>query len=92
MAKYSNKKRHETGNTVTTPSQFGSHRSMVVDPEQYVSAKDNRSGVSCGPGTCLCKDDKGFYITLEERLDSGLADPKRYSGERLSLAEKKDEE
>jgi len=92
MAKYSNKKRHETGNTVTTPSQFGSHRSMVVDPEQYVSAKDNRLNVSCGPGTCLCKDDKGFYITLEDRLDSGLADPKLYSGERLSLVEKKNEE
>ena len=92
MAKFSNKKRHETGNTVTTPSQFGSHRSMVVDPEQYVSAKDNRSEVSCGQGVCLCKDDKGFYITLENRLDSGLADPKRYSGERLNLVEKKDEE
>jgi hypothetical protein len=64
---------------------------MVVDPEQYVSAKDNASGVSCGPGVVLCKDDKGFYITLEDRLDSGLADPKRYSGERLNLVEKKDE-
>jgi len=92
MAKFSNKKRHETGNTVTTPSQFGSHRSMVVDPDKYVSAKDNRSEVSCGRGVCLCKDDKGFYITLENRLDSGLADPKRYSGERLNLVEKKDEE
>lgn len=92
MAKFSNKKKHETGNTVTTPSQFGSHRSMVVDPDKYVSAKDNRSSVECGPGICLCKDDKGFYITLENRLDSGLADPKRYSGERLNLVEKKDEE
>lgn len=92
MAKFNNKKRHETGNTVSTPSQFGSHRSMVVDPEQYVSAKDNGSSVSCGPGIVLCKDDKGFYVTLEERLDSGLADPKRYSGERLNLVEKSNEE
>lgn len=92
MAKYSNKKRHETGNTITTPSQFGSHRSMVVDPEQYVSAKESGSSVSCGPGVVLCRDDKGFYITLEDRLDTGLADPKRYSGERLNLVEKKDEE
>lgn len=91
MAKFSNKKRHETGNTITTPSEYGSHKSMVVDPEQYVSAKDNASGVSCGPGVVLCKDDKGFYITLEDRLDSGLADPKRYSGKRLNLVEKKDE-
>ena len=85
------KQRRETGSTITTPSQFGSHRSMVVDPDQFVSAYDNRSGVSCGPGTCLCKDDKGFYITLEERLDNGCADPKRYSGARLNLVEKKDE-
>ena len=92
MAKFNNKKRHETGNTVTTPSQFGSHRTMVVDPERYVSAKDKKSSVSCGLGVCLCKDDKGFYITLENRLDTGLADPKRYSGERLDLVEKKDEE
>jgi len=90
MAKYSNKKRHETGNTVTTPSQFGSHRSMVVDAEKYVSAVEPTAGVSCGEGTCLCKDDKGFYITLEERLDNGLADPKRYSGERLNLIDKED--
>jgi hypothetical protein len=90
MAKFNNKKRHETGNTITTPSQYGSHKSMVVDPEQYVSAKDNVSAVSCGPGVVLCKDDKGFYITLEDRLDSGLADPKRYSGKRLNLVEKDD--
>lgn len=92
MPRYNNSKKHETGNTVSTPSQFGSHRSMVVDPEQYVSAKDNRSTVSCGPGVVLCKDDKGFYATLEERLDNGMADPKRYSGERLNLVEKSDEE
>ena len=88
MAKFSSKKRHETGKTVTTPSQFGSHKSMVVDPDKYVSAKDKKSNVSCGQGICLCQDDKGFYITLEERLDTGLADPKRYSGERLNLVEK----
>ena len=85
MARYNNKKRHETGNTITTPSQFGSHRSMVRDPDEYVSPEDNRSQVSCGPGVVLCEDDRGFYTTLEERLDNGLADPKRYSGSRLKL-------
>lgn len=86
----SNKKRFETGNTVTTPSQFGSHKSMVVDPERYVSPEHSGSSVSCGPGVVMCKDDRGFYITLEDRLDSGLADPKRYSGKRLNLVEKDD--
>ena len=85
MAKYNSSKRFDTGREITTPSPYGSHRVMVVDPDQYVSAKDSGSTVECGPGVVLCKDDRGFYITLEERLDSGLADPKRYSGERLNL-------
>ncbi len=85
MAKYNSSRRFQTGHTITTESQFGSHKSMVVDPDQYVSAKDAGSTVGCGPGIVLCKDDRGFYITLEERLDNGCADPKRYSGERLNL-------
>jgi hypothetical protein len=31
-------------------------------------------------GKVVCKDDKGTYITEKNRLDNGLADPKRYSG------------
>ncbi len=87
MAKYNSSRRFDTGREITTPSAYGSHRTMVVDPEKYVSPKDNRSTIGCGPGTVLCKDDKGFYITLEERLDNGCADPKRYSGDRLNLVE-----
>ena len=87
MAKrYDSRQRHETGNTITTPSQFGSHRVMVVDPDAYVLSEESRSQL--GQGSVLCKDDRGFYITLEDRLDTGLADPKRYSGQRLNLTEK----
>jgi len=85
MAKYNSSRRFQTGQTISTPSQYGSHKSMVVDPQCYVSAKDNISTVGCGPGVVLCKDDRGFYVTLEERLDNGCADPKRYSGARLNL-------
>jgi hypothetical protein len=28
---------------------------------------------------CVCKDDKGYYITKRSHLDNGLADPNRYS-------------
>jgi len=30
----------------------------------------------------VCKDDRGYYITYKNRLDNGLADPKRYSNKR----------
>ena len=50
---------------VTTPSRFGSHKSMVV--------KDLENG------SVICKDDVGEYTTLKERLDNGLADPSRFS-------------
>lgn len=65
MAKES-KKQHEGKSTkITTPSQFGSHKSMVIK-----ELDDER---------VLCKDDTHEYITFKKRLDSGLADPRRYS-------------
>jgi len=60
------RKRHTTGNTITTKSWFGSHAEMVVEELEN--------------GKVVCKDDKGTYITEKNRLDNGLADPKRYSG------------
>jgi hypothetical protein len=59
-------KRHTTGNIITTKSWFGSHAEMVVEELE--------------DGKVVCKDDKGTYITYKNRLDNGLADPKRYSG------------
>jgi hypothetical protein len=64
MAK--NRRRHTTGNIITTKSWFGSHAEMVVEELE--------------DGKVVCKDDKGTYITEKNRLDNGLADPKRYSG------------
>lgn len=59
------KKQHETGVTITTPSAYGSHSSMVVE--------ENGDEVTC-------EDERGKYTTLRSRLDSGLADPNRWSG------------
>ena len=67
-------RRHETGKTVTTPSWFGSHSSMVVDQTQ--------ENMTLSDDEVLCKDDKGYYVTKKNRLDSGLADPNRYSDRR----------
>ena len=66
MAKYVSKKQHEgRAVTVTTPSYYGSHASMVV------RELDN--------GRVICKDDLGEYETLKDRLDNGLADPNRWT-------------
>ena len=70
------RKRHATGNIITTKSWFGSHADMVVSPEEY--HENNSQTIS--EEEVVCKDDKGYYITLKSRLDNGLADPKRYSG------------
>ena len=76
MAKNRSGKRHVTGNIITTPSWFGSHTSMVVD---HAEAQASGYDANLPEGQVLCKDDRGYYITLKNRLDNGLADPKRYS-------------
>jgi len=50
------------------PSQYGSHRSMVVEE---------------GESHCICEDELGRYETEIWRLDNGLADPNRYEESRL---------
>lgn len=79
MAKVRNlsKRRHETGREITTPSAYGSHKTMCVSPEEY--------GLTLEKDEVLCQDGDWFYVTYENRLDTGLADPKRYSGKRLYL-------
>lgn len=69
MAKNRNYKKHETGKTITTKSRYGSHAEMVIEELE--------------DGRVLCEDDAGTYTTLKKRLDSGLADPNRYSNRRL---------
>lgn len=72
--------RHETGNIVTTPSQFGSHESMVVDhSELQIGGID----IVLSEQQVLCEDDKGYYVTKKSKLDNGLADPSRYSNRRF---------
>jgi len=66
MAKYNTAVKHEGKLTkITTPSRFGSHKSMVVEHLE--------------DGRVVCRDDYGDYTTSVSRLDNGLADPNRYS-------------
>lgn len=52
------------------PSPYGSHSSMI-DEEETNKLEDN--------SLVALKDEKGTYITFRKRLDSGLADPSRFS-------------
>ena len=72
------KKSHETGSVITTPSQFGSHASMVVDDPEVLKDFDLNMYKGLGIDAVVCKDDRGYYLTFANRLDSGLADPKRF--------------
>ena len=56
-------KKHDTGVTITTPSAYGSHLSMLVRELEN--------------GKVLLKDDYGEYTTTRDRLDNGMADPNR---------------
>ena len=53
---------------------------MVVTDEEELK----ESGLLASEGQVVCKDDKGYYVTIKKRLDSGLADPSRYSYKRDS--------
>lgn len=57
------------------PSRFSSHASMVDDEATALMNDENH---------IVCKDEYGSYITLRERLDSGIADPNRYTAARFS--------
>lgn len=60
------KVKHESGKIVknTMPSSYGSHRSMVI--------------CELEDGMVRCKDDVGEYTTFADRLDTGLADARRW--------------
>ena len=55
-----------------TPSEFGSHSSMVVEDYDKNQLQPKKNEV-------VCQDGHGFYITLKSRLDTKLSDPNRYS-------------
>ena len=56
------------------PSNYGSHLSMIHKEKtgelEALHGNDKR---------VVLEDERGLYITYRSRLDSGLADPKRYS-------------
>ena len=54
-----------------TPSEYGSHLSMC---EEGTVAED---------GWIVLRDEKGLYSTTVDRLDTGLADPRRYDSKRV---------
>ena len=71
MAKQTtSKKSHDTSVTISTPTPFGSHSSMVVSSD--LADRD------IGPNEVVCSDENGYYITFKNRLDTNLADPNRY--------------
>lgn len=77
---------HETGTTITTKTPYGSTSDMVVDLDLY-TIEENRV---INDDEVVCKDDRGFYITVKSRIDTGLADPNRYASSkaRVELKEK----
>ena len=56
---------------VEAPSRYGSHTSMVV------------ASTDAETGWVLLRDEKGEYETTRDRLDTGLADPRRYNSARV---------
>lgn len=59
------------------PSHYGSHSSMVVGP---VSVRTETGWEEW----LLLRDEYGEYLTTQDRIDTGLADPRRYEGERMA--------
>lgn len=79
MAKKHYKPRqHESGTIVTTKTPYGSDSTMLVDLSNYKPISINADEV-------VCKDDRGFYITKTNRINSGLADPNRHSSSKARI-------
>ena len=73
-------RKHETGRTITTKTPYGSTSEMIVTDENVLSK------LELAADTVLVKDDNGYYVTFKDRIDNGMADPRRYSESlRLSL-------
>jgi hypothetical protein len=72
---------HQVGTVITTKSAFGSHSDMVVDINKYSSDPV----IVLQNNQVVCKDDKGFYITEKNRIDSGLADANRHSNRKARI-------
>ena len=56
------------------PSRYGSHASMIDENLQEAVADE---------GWVILRDENGVYNTTRDRLDTGLADPRRYDSARV---------
>ena len=61
------------------PTRYGSHTSMVDEEKPGELNKENK---------VVIEDEHGYYVTDENRLDNGLADPNRYKTSRLTWYKK----
>jgi len=77
-------KKHDTGKVIATKSFYGSHAEMVVDSSEF--------DVKLSENEVVCVDQDGFYITFKDRLDSGLADPRRFHNKSRKTVQKVDKE
>jgi hypothetical protein len=84
MAK--SRRSRDTSKGWTTPSRFGSHSSMIVDPTSVPEWNKNMS-LTLADDEVLCEDDSHYYITKKNRIDSGMADPSRYSKKVIFIKE-----
>jgi hypothetical protein len=88
------------------PSRFGSHASML-DTQATELGKGKIAVIEDGRAReveyelqedeVFLNDENGLYATKKERVDNGMADPNRYSSDRLHKQlqinlEKKDKE
>jgi hypothetical protein len=62
---------HQTGSIVTTKTQFGSTSDMIVDHSVYTV---DGNPVTIHDSEIVCKDDRGFYITSKNRINSAIND------------------
>jgi len=81
MNKYNRRRNTGTGfgkkEKYPYPSRHGSHGSMINEEKtaELTALHGNSKNV-------VLEDENGFYITEKRRLDTGLADPNRYSSRR----------
>jgi len=77
------------------PSPYGSHQSMVDDRYKAlqesgddVVVEVNGEKMKLAEDDVLLCDEEGLYVTKKNRLDTGLADPKRHNGrKKVTLVE-----
>ena len=62
----------------TYPSDYGSHSSMVNKEETQKLNEGIDFELLSSNASVVIDTDKGSYTTTKNRLDTGMADPRRY--------------